>query len=121
MKNIERIFFYTVLIIVIAIMGVLIYEKINNNDTVDLLNEHIAELESDRDKYIAELDIIRAGTIKLQDTLKEFEQDNIKLKSLLDQSSKITGEAEEENRAVTAGIDRALEIVRRIKADYQRQ
>ena len=56
MKWLERIIFYIILVAAIAITGALLYAKINDTDTVDLLDAHIAELESDKKRLIAELD-----------------------------------------------------------------
>jgi len=120
MKNLERIIFYSILIIAIITVGVLIYAKVND-DTVDLLNAHIADLRKDNEQLIGELESNRTRVITIKDTLEEFERENNRLKDILERSAEIAGEAEEENRAITAGIDRALEIVRALKADYQGQ
>ena len=109
-----------VLAAAIAITGALIYEKVDD-DTVDLLNTHIADLRADKEQLLGELNAIRERVIVIQDTLTEFEQENNRLKSILDRSAEIAGEAETENRAITESIDRALSIVRKLKTDYQGQ
>ena len=120
MKNIERLF-YVIIIIAIIVVGVLIYGKVSDTNTVDLLNTHIADLRQDNEQLIERLESARAGVAKLQDTLKEFERENNKLKNLLERSTEIAGGAEEENKAIAESIDKALEIVSRLKAEYQRE